>query len=82
MRSGGASFAGGAELRDLRPGQVAGRTAHGVEGLQDVAMVVVDAPDLGGCVGWDVFRSRSNVLGGPAGPEGMVYVGASAVGGA
>src|ERR1019366_7144475 len=39
-------FSGGAKFGDLLLGEVAGRTAHGVEGFQYVAVVVIDAEDF------------------------------------
>ena len=48
---GGGHRSGGAKLLDLRRREVAGRAAHGVEGLEDVAVIGVDAQDFDGGVG-------------------------------
>src|ERR1700679_563924 len=48
---GGGHGAGGAKLLYLRGSEVAGWAAHRVEGLEDVAVVGIDAQDFDGGVG-------------------------------
>ncbi len=69
---GGGHGAGGAELLDLCGHEIAGRAAHGVEGLEDVAVVGIYAEDFNRCIRGDVLEGEVKVLGGPAGPLGQV----------
>ena len=79
---GGGHGAGGAELLDLRGHEIAGGAAHGVESLEDVAVVVVDAEDFYRCVGMHVLEVEGEGFGRACGAFGPGVVGAVPVGGA
>src|ERR1039457_5335432 len=72
--------AGGAQFGDLGLGEVAGRAAHGVEGFEDVAVVVVDAPDFGACEQGDVLELEVEGLRGAGGTSGHSVGGAGSGG--
>ena len=79
---GGCHGAGGAELLDLRGHEVVRAAAHGVEGFDRVAVVVVDAENFNRCIGGNVFEAEGEGFGRACGAFGPGVVGAVPVGGA
>jgi len=65
-------LASGTQFGDLFLSQVAWGTPHRVKGLENIAVVIVEAEHFGSCVCRNTLEVRTKILAGPAVPLGMM----------